>query len=90
MRPTNRACASAMLFVLVGKGNIVIATTSPSEFMIHAPKPEGPGLPLGAPSKFNFQYPSYGGLYPIFLRDNEEVEELRIFQPSRMNKCFHL
>ena len=54
IRLANRACASAMLFVLIGKGDTVIATTSPSEFLIHAPKPEGPGLPLDAPSKFNF------------------------------------
>ena len=78
-----------MLFVLIGKGDIVIATTSPSEFLIHAPKLEGLGLPLDAPSKFNFQYPSSGGLHPVCLRDNEEVEELPIFQPYGMNKCFH-
>ena len=54
IRLANRACASAMLFVLIEKGDIVIATTSPSKFLIHAPKLEGLGLPLDAPSKFNF------------------------------------
>ena len=65
--PANRACASAVLFVSIGKGDIVIATTSPEEFLIHAPKPDGPRFPLEAPSKFNFQNPYDGGLQ-IFLR----------------------
>ena len=65
IRPANRACAAAILFVLIGKGDTIIATTSPSEFLIHATKPEGLGLPLDAPSKFNFQYPSSGGLQSV-------------------------
>ena len=77
-----------MLFVLIGKGDIVIATTSPMEFLIHAPRPEGPGFPLDAPSKFNFQNPLTRGLQPVFLWIKEEVDELLIFHPSGMNKCF--
>ena len=83
----NRACASAMLLVLMGKGDIMLATTSPMEFLIHTPKPEGPGFPLDAPSKFNFQNPKAGG-HQVFLWVEEEVEDLLIFHPTRMNKCF--
>ena len=46
IRLANKACASAMLFVLIGKGDTIIATTSPSKFFIHAPNLEGLGLPL--------------------------------------------
>ena len=60
IRPAKRACNSAMLLVPDGRGEVTIATTKPCESRIHAPNPEGPGFPLEAPSKFNFQNPSDG------------------------------
>lgn len=43
-----------MLLVSIGKGDTMMVTTCPEEFLIHAPKPDGLGFPLDAPSKFNF------------------------------------
>ena len=62
----NNVWALEMLFVPIGKGDTVSATTSPKEFLIHAPKIDGPGFPLDVPSKFNFQRPNDGGLQMFF------------------------
>ena len=77
-----------MLFVSIGKGDIVSAKTSPKEFLIHAPKPDGPGFTLEAPSKFSFQRPDDGGLQMFFLGKIWAGEGL-IFHPLEINNNLH-
>ena len=87
IRLANSAWGSAMSLVSIGKGTTVIATTYPEEFLIHAPKPNGPRFPLEAPSKFNFQNPYVGGLQ-IFFQGKKKVGDWLIFHPFGMNNCF--
>ena len=89
MRPASRAWDSTILFVPIGRGEVVSATTSPLESLMHAPRLEFPGLTLDAPSKFSFQYPASGGLQITFLQDKGEEVVLLIFQPSRIKDNFH-
>ena len=45
IRPAKRACTYAVLLVPYGRGEAVIATTTPCESRMRAPKPEGPRFP---------------------------------------------
>jgi hypothetical protein len=60
-RPCSRPVNSATLFVVSPKYPAVSIRISPSEFLITAPYPAGPGFPFEAPSKFIFMKPLGGG-----------------------------
>lgn len=87
MRLARRTWASVILIIPIGEGEVVIAT-SLLESLMHSPRLKFLGLPLDSPSKFSFQYPTFGGLQVTFLQDKGEIV-LLIFQQFGININFH-
>lgn len=88
--PNSKALNSIILLVSRGIGLAILPMINPKWSLITYPIPEGPGLLLEDPSKFNFNHPCLGGVQiASFLDLGFCPKEEGILIPANFSLYFH-